>query len=163
MERCRSTLAGRKPFLACVALRARHSRRGRPTPTLSSQRERKPRGWHPDARVSAAGHAPYCFKTCAQRPTGEGRKQQGSRNRPKSAVRWARAFRRVRNIRVDFLHKLSTSVAKTKSVLVLEDVKVQQLCQNSRLARSISECDCFESRGMLAYNCIWYGSRLVLG
>jgi putative transposase len=46
------------------------------------------------------------------------RKRRGSRNRARSAVGLARRHRRIRNVRTDFLHKLSTTLARTKSVVV---------------------------------------------
>ena len=46
------------------------------------------------------------------------RKQRGSRNRRKSAAGLARLHRRIRSQRADFLHKTTTDLAKTKSVIV---------------------------------------------
>ena len=46
------------------------------------------------------------------------KKQKGSNNRRKSAIKLAKLHRRIRNQRKDFLHKLSTRLAKTKSVIV---------------------------------------------
>ena len=44
--------------------------------------------------------------------------QRGSRHRPKSAAGLARLHRRIRCRRTDFLHKATTGLAKTRSVLV---------------------------------------------
>ncbi|ABZ84027.1 conserved hypothetical protein [Heliomicrobium modesticaldum Ice1] len=45
----------------------------------------------------------------------------------------ARLHRRIRNIRQDFLHKLTTNLAKTKSEIVMEDLNVRGF-QAARLA-----------------------------
>jgi putative transposase len=50
------------------------------------------------------------------------RKKSGSQNRKKSALKLARLHARIRNIRRDSLHKCSTELAKTKSVIVVEDL-----------------------------------------
>jgi putative transposase len=89
------------------------------------------------------------------------RKKKGSRNRQKSAFRLAKLHRRIWNIRCDFLHKLSTYLARTKRVIVVEDLHVRGMVQNPRLARSISDMGWGEFLRQLAYKCLWYGSRLV--
>ncbi|MCL0077877.1 transposase, partial [Peptococcaceae bacterium] len=55
------------------------------------------------------------------------KKQKGSSNRRKSAIKLARLHRRIRNQRRDFLHKLSTRLAKTKPVIVIEDLAVKNM------------------------------------
>lgn len=90
------------------------------------------------------------------------RKQKGAKNRKKSALRLARLHRRIRNIRRDFLHKLSTHLAKTKRVIVVEDLNVAGLFRNQRMARHIADMGWGEFRRMLAYKWQWYGSRLVV-
>lgn len=90
------------------------------------------------------------------------RKQKGSKNRKKAQLRLTRLHRRIRNIRQDFLHKFTTSLAKTKSVIVLEDLNVKGMMRNRHLARSIADASWAEMKRQLAYKTVWYGSRLVL-
>jgi putative transposase len=89
------------------------------------------------------------------------RKKKGSRNRQRSACRLAKLHRRIWNIRCDFLHKLSTCLARTKRAIVVEDLHVRGMVQNPRLARPISDMGWGEFLRQLAYKCLWYGSRLV--
>src|SRR6266568_5516814 len=67
------------------------------------------------------------------------RKRPGSRNRAKAALALARCHRRIRNQRTDALHKATTTLAKTKSVIVVEDLHVAGMVRNRRLARAISD------------------------
>lgn len=90
------------------------------------------------------------------------RKVIGSNNRKKSALKLSRIHRKIRNQRKDFLHKESTKLAKTKSVIVLEDLFVVEMMSNKRLSRQISDVGWSEFRRMLEYKTKWYGSRLIL-
>ncbi|MDN5348466.1 MAG: putative transposase [Clostridia bacterium] len=90
------------------------------------------------------------------------RKQKGSSNRKKSALRLARLHRRIKNQRRDFLHKLSTRLAKTKPVIVVEDLAVENMVKNGRLSRAIADAAWGEFRRMLEYKTRWYGSRLAV-
>jgi putative transposase len=100
--------------------------------------------------------------TVRQRSRAVTRKQPGSRNRAKAVLALARAHRRVRNQRLDALHKATTMLAKTKSVLVVEDLHVAGMLRNRHLARSIADASWGEFHRQLAYKSGWYGSRLVV-
>jgi putative transposase len=98
------------------------------------------------------------------RPRGRAvsRKQRGSRNRARAVLALARAHRRIRNQRSDALHKDTTTLAKAKSVIVVEDLHVAGMLRNRRLARAISDQGWAEFHRQLAYKTTWYGSRLLV-
>ncbi len=88
-------------------------------------------------------------------------KQKGSNNQKKSALALARLHRRIRNIRQDFIHKLTTHLTKTKSEIVIEDLNVRGMLRNNRLARHIADVGWGEFRRQLSYKTVWYGSLLT--
>ena len=92
----------------------------------------------------------------------QSRKLKNSHNRKKANLRLARCYRKVKNTRKDFLNKLTTSLAKTKSVIVIEDLAVKNMVRNRHLARSISDVGWGEFRRQLIYKTVWYGSKLII-
>jgi putative transposase len=90
------------------------------------------------------------------------RKQRGSRNREKAKLRRARLYYRIFCQRNDFLHQLSSSLAKAKPAIVLEDLHVRGIQHNRRLALSAGDAGLGELRRQLSYKCDWYGATLII-
>jgi putative transposase len=88
--------------------------------------------------------------------------QRGSANREKAKLKVARAHRKVRNARADFLHRASTRLVCHNDVIVIEDLAVANMIRNRHLARAISGCGWGEFRRQLEYKCQRYGRRLVV-
>jgi putative transposase len=88
--------------------------------------------------------------------------RKGSNNRAKAKAQVARAHRKVRNARQDFLHRASTHLVRSNDVIVIEDLNVVGLVRNHRLARAISDCGWGEFRRQLAYKSERYGRELVV-
>lgn len=91
------------------------------------------------------------------------KKQKGSSNRKKAQLRLSKNYRDMRNERKDALNKLTTELAKTKSVIIIEDLNVQGM-QNKKmhLGRSIGDVSWGNFRRQLEYKTKWYGSKLVI-
>ena len=88
--------------------------------------------------------------------------QHGSANRAKAKAKAARAHRKVRNARQDFLHRASTRLVRSADTIMIEDLNVSGMVRNRSLARAISDCGWGEFRRQLEYKCERYGCHLVV-
>ena len=92
------------------------------------------------------------------------KKQKGSRNRQKALHRLAVAHRKVRNCRADFIHKLTTRLARTKRTIVVEGLAVKDMIQSGTrgMSRAIGDAGWSMFRSQLKYKTQWYGSTLIV-
>jgi putative transposase len=67
------------------------------------------------------------------------RKQPGSKNRAKLKAKIARLHKRIRAIRNDILHKLTTWIAERYGFVAVEDLNVKGMTQNHCLALSLAD------------------------
>src|SRR2546425_12771914 len=96
----------------------------------------------------------------AQKPLT--RKAKGTKNRLKALLRHQKIWYRITSIRVDRLHKFTTTLARTKSVVVVEDLAAANMARNHSLAGAIYGAAPYEMRRQLEYKTKWYGSRLMV-
>ena len=90
------------------------------------------------------------------------RRQKGSCNRKKAVRRLATLHRRIANQRTNTLHQFTSRLAKTKSVVVIEDLNVSGMLKNHHLAQAISEVGFGEFRRQLIYKAAWYGCQVLV-
>jgi putative transposase len=90
------------------------------------------------------------------------RKQKGSYNRRKAAQRLGKLHRTVAHQRANTLHQLTSRLAKTKSVVVIEDLNVFGMLKNHHLAQAIGDVGFYELRRQLTYKAAWYGCQVLV-
>lgn len=89
------------------------------------------------------------------------RRQLGSRRWRKAKRDLERFHQRLAWRRVDYLHKMTTRIARTYAVIGLEDLNVAGLLKNRRLALSLTYAAFGEIRRQLNYKSTWFGGRVI--
>jgi putative transposase len=90
------------------------------------------------------------------------RRQKGGKNRKKAVKKLAKFHRQIKNQRSNTLHQVTTRLAKTTSVLVIEDLNVSGMLKNHHLAQAIGDVGFYAFKRQLLYKASWYGSRVIL-
>ena len=90
------------------------------------------------------------------------RRQKGGKNRKKAVRTLARLHRQIQQQRSNTLHQATTRLAKTKSVLVIEDLHVSGMLKNHHLAQAIGDVGFYAFKRQLLYKASWYGSSVIL-
>ena len=85
------------------------------------------------------------------------RKQKGSKRREKARLKVAKLHAKIKDIRIDFLHKLYTRLIRENQTIVLEDLNTSGMLKNRRLSRAISDLGWRSFRDMLKAKSERYG------
>lgn len=89
------------------------------------------------------------------------KKVKGSRRYEKQILKCNRNYERMTNIKVDYIHKISTDLVRNYDVINVEDLNIKGMLKNHRLAEVIMECNWGAFVSMLEYKCLWHGKELV--
>ncbi len=89
------------------------------------------------------------------------RKQKGSNNRRKQILKLQKKYMMLRNMREDFLDKVSTAIAKQFDTIILEDLNVQGMIQNHHVAKSIADVSFYNFKQKLKWKAEKYGKNVI--
>jgi putative transposase len=89
------------------------------------------------------------------------RRQPGSHRRERARRVLARVHARVKNIRADFLHQLSTRLCRENQAPGVESLAVKTLWRNNRLALSIADAGWGEFLRQLRYKGLIFTCRVI--
>ena len=89
------------------------------------------------------------------------RKEKGSENRKKQIVRVQKVHQKIRDMRMDFNHKVSTAIAKHYGTVVIEDLNIQGMQRNHNMAKSITDQEWYQFKQMLKYKLQWRDAELI--
>lgn len=81
----------------------------------------------------------------------------GSNSYQKYKVKIAKFYEKIKNRRLDFLHKLSTRLVKDYDIICIETLKVKNMMKNRKLAKAFQDISLYEFVRQLEYKSKWYG------
>lgn len=89
------------------------------------------------------------------------KKAKGGKNREKARIKLAKKHEYVKNVRNDFLHKVSSKLISENQTIIIEDLNIQGMIKNHKLAQSISDVSWSKFIEYLKYKAEWYGKNIL--
>jgi putative transposase len=86
------------------------------------------------------------------------KKKKKSKNREKAKKRLQKLHYKIVCIRLNYIHEITSFLAKTKQVIVIEDLEIITM----KYQKLIKDASFGQFRYQLSYKCPWYGSLLLI-
>jgi putative transposase len=90
------------------------------------------------------------------------RKKQGSKNRAKARCIFAKAWRKIRRQRDDFVHRTSKQLANNHDTIIFEKLNINNMVKNHSLAQAIMDATWGKLREYTAYKVERRGGQVML-
>ena len=87
--------------------------------------------------------------------------KNGSNRKEVARKKRAKSFAKQKNIRTDYIHKLSTKIVRENQIICVETLNVEGMKRNKKLAKQISDCAWSEFFRQLDYKSLKYGRTVV--
>jgi transposase, IS605 orfB family len=109
------------------------------------------------------------LQRCASRQHEKTKKKEGdicyekSANLLKLEKKILKVYKRVSNIRENYIHQITTALVKTKpEYILIEDLNVSGMMKNRHLSKAVMNQKFYEFRRILTYKCFLYGIPLFI-
>jgi len=106
-------------------------------------------------------HLPTSLRRLRRAQRALQRKKKGSSGYKRKRREVARLHQRVKDARLDALHKLTSILISENQAICIEDLNVKGMVKNRRLARAISDLGLGELRRQLEYKAAWRGRTVI--
>ncbi len=89
------------------------------------------------------------------------RKVKGGNNYQKQRIKVAKVYEKIKNTRLDYLHKISHKLISENQVIVSEDLAISNMVKNHNLSKSILDCGWYELTRQISYKSDWNGRTYI--
>ncbi|MBE9064733.1 RNA-guided endonuclease TnpB family protein [cf. Phormidesmis sp. LEGE 11477] len=113
-------------------------------------------------KVEAPKPLKRSLKKLARLQKALSRCEKSSNRRAKAKLKVAKLHARIKDVRTDFLHKLSTRLIRENQSISIEDLNVSGMVKNRSLAKAISDLGWRQFRTMLEAKAEMYGRDIAV-
>lgn len=90
------------------------------------------------------------------------KKEKGSKNYERVRIKLNKTYKKITNIKSDFLHKYTTWLTKNYHTIKIEDLNIEGMKRNRRFSKSVSRSNFYEFKRQLQYKSKLYNSDLIV-
>lgn len=96
-----------------------------------------------------------------QHPKTKGDKTKKSANYQKQSLKLSKIHSKIANLRSDFLHKLTSLLARNYDYFGVETLNVKGMMSNHKLAKNLSDVSFYEFKRMLSYKSNYHKKQII--